>query len=277
MRPGGIGDEAGRGLDAQLAALDTLGWRELELRTVDGTAIADLDDRAFDRIAGRLATDGITVPCVASRIGNWARPVDGDFTLDRDELARLLPRCGRLGTPYLRVMSWQAGQVSDAEWGVLARRRLRELSERAGEAGVTLVHENCTGWAAKDPDRMRELLRAVPGLRLLFDMGNGIEYGYRARDLLGEILPWVVHVHVKDAARDARGCTYTKPGEGDADVAGCLRTLRDHGYAGVLSLEPHVGMRPHRAQSVPDAELAAGFVAAGRALAELCREAVPCR
>ena len=272
----GIGDEAGRDLDAQLTVLGRLGWRLLELRTVGGAALCDLDDEEFARLAAKLAGAGVEVPCVASRIGGWTRAIDAGFAADRDELLRLLPRCVLLRTPYLRVMSWKQGGAGEREWGDETVRRLSWLAERAADAGVTLVHENCTGWAATDPGRIERLLTEVRGLRLLFDTGNGIPYGYDALQLLRPFLPAVAHVHVKDAVRTESGCAYVPPGQGETDVAGCLRALREHGYAGAYSLEPHVGLRPHLREGATDVELAEGFVASGRALsAMMAQTAVP--
>ena len=43
----------------------------------------------------------------------------------------------------------------------------------------------------------------------------------------------VVHVHVKDVI----GAKCVALGEGEVNIIGCLRVLKQHGYAGVLSLE----------------------------------------
>ncbi|WP_063746669.1 sugar phosphate isomerase/epimerase family protein [Catenuloplanes japonicus] len=265
----GIGDEAGRDLTTQLAAITALGWRRLELRTVGGVALADLPPGDVARLADTLDAHGVTVPCVASRIGDYARPVTGDPALDLDELETLAARCARLGTRLIRVMSFADGGLPDARWGSAAIDRLATLARRAAAHGLTLVHENCTGWAARDPSRMRELLDRVPGLRLLFDLGNGVPYGYDAPALLREVVPFVAHVHVKDAVSAPGGVRYVPPGDGEAGVAECLRLLAGSGYDGVLSIEPHIGLRPHTGETAPDAELTAGFLAAGRALEAL--------
>ncbi len=279
----GIGDEAGVGLRAQLDALAELGWSWIELRTVEGTAVADLDEAAFARLADTLAARGLTVAGVASRIGNWARPVTGDFDQDLDELAVLAPRCAALGTRYIRVMSYLNAGLDEHEWGRRAVYRMRELAGRAERAGLVLLHENCTGWAATKTERMLTLLDAVdsPALRLLFDTGNGIAYGYEAYDMLADILPHVAHVHVKDAGGDATDPVYTLPGAGRCRVAECLELLLRSGYTGVWSIEPHLSLRPHG--SGPSASSGGheaeqgrhdGFRACGHALEQLVRDQV---
>jgi sugar phosphate isomerase/epimerase len=282
----GIGDEAGASLRTQLDALARLGWSWIELRTIDGIAVADLDNQAFARLANALAAQGLTVAGVASRIGNWSRPITGDFDQDLDELAILTTRCAALGTRYIRVMSYLNAGLDEREWGRQAVNRLRELTSRAQRAGLVLLHENCTGWAGANTERMLALLDAVdsPALRLLFDTGNGIAYGYPAYDMLAQILPHVAHVHVKDAELATR---YTLPGAGQARVADCLRLLLASGYTGVWSIEPHLSLRPHEAvahEAVAtgdhdDGDAAGqgrydGFIASGLALEQLVRDQV---
>jgi sugar phosphate isomerase/epimerase len=271
----GIGDEASTSLPGQLDALGGLGWNAIELRTVDGTAVADLDDRAFTRLVDILAARGLAVACVASRIGNWARPITADFTQDLAELDTLARRCARLGTRFVRVMSYLNAGLDERDWGRRAVQRMRELTSRAERAGLVLVHENCTGWAGVDPERMLHLLDAVgsPALRLLFDTGNGIAYGYEAYEVLRHVTDHVVHVHIKDAEGSAANPIYTLPGAGRARVADCLRLLLGSGYTGAWSLEPHLALRPHESTRHGEGGYH-GFHASGLALEQLVRDEV---
>jgi len=280
----GIGDEAALGIDGQLAAVAALGWNAIELRTVDGTPLAELSEAAFDRVAGALADAGVSVAAVDARIGGWARPVTGDFAADLGELAVLERRCARLGTRFVRVMSFPAGgpETCDAgaggidagAWEREALRRTAELAARAHAAGLTLLHENCAGWAGADAGRMIRLLEtAGPGLALLFDTGNGPAYGYDGHALLTRLLPHVdriLHVHIKDAVLDGDGRPrYCEPGTGDLRVADSLRLLLDHGYRGALSIEPHIAVRPHEDHREPEDACREAFLRSGLALAGL--------
>ncbi|MFE2072393.1 sugar phosphate isomerase/epimerase family protein [Streptomyces misionensis] len=274
----GIGDEAAPDADGQLAALRRLGWTTVELRNIDGTALADLSPAAFGALARRLANAGVTVTAVASRIGNWSRPVTGDFGRDLAELDVLAERCAALGCRLVRIMSYPNDGLTEGDWADRVLARTAVLADRAERAGLVLVHENCAGWAGDRADRALRLLRAVdsPALRLLFDTGNGVPYGYDAPQMLRELAPHVAHVHIKDAVRLPDGSTaYTLPGEGEAGVAGCLRILADHGYTGALSLEPHLAVRPHEGLTRAGGDAADLFVRAGRALAALLEHAAP--
>ncbi|MEU3609765.1 M20/M25/M40 family metallo-hydrolase [Streptomyces sp. NPDC035033] len=269
----GIGDEAAPDLAGQIAVARELGWSALELRTLDGTALADLSASAVADAAGRLHAAGLGVVCLDSRIGNWARPVTGPFSADLEELERLAEHGRVLGCRSLRVMSWTDGGLPEEEWAALALDRMRRLARRAERLGVELLHENCAGWAGSDAARTLRMLAEVdsPALRVLFDIGNGVPYGYDGHALLERLLPYVAHVHVKDALPGDRPgeAVYTLPGEGVARVADCVRLLEEHGYRGAYSLEPHLAVVPHAGLRGEGTDTAGPFVRAARRLAAL--------
>ncbi|MFD0202882.1 MULTISPECIES: sugar phosphate isomerase/epimerase family protein [Saccharothrix] len=264
----GITDEAAPDLPGQLAVLAELGWSHVELRTVDGRAVADLGDDEFAVVAKELAARGVRVVCLASRIGGWARPISAPFEDDLAELDVLLRRCAALGTRFVRIMSYPNAGLSPRRWRDRVITRVSMLAELAEAAGVVLLHENCSGWAGTSAERALDLLDAVdnPALKLLFDTGNGVAHGYDGYALLREVVAHVEHVHVKDAAGDR----FVPPGSGEARVSDCVELLHANGYRGAWSLEPHVALRPHESGALaPDA--ASAFVAAGRAMAGLVR------
>ncbi|MFJ5878376.1 M20/M25/M40 family metallo-hydrolase [Streptomyces sp. NPDC093088] len=267
----GIGDEAAPGLAGQIAVARELGWKAIELRSLDGRALADLPEPVVREAAGRLHAAGLGVVCLDSRIGNWARPVTGPFSADLEELERLAAYGRILGCRSLRVMSWTDGGLPEEAWAEEAIGRMRRLARRAEALGVELLHENCAGWAGSDASRTLRLLTEVdsPALRVLFDTGNGVPYGYDALALLRELLPHVAHVHVKDALPGDRPgeAVYTLPGEGAARVADCVGLLEEYGYRGAYALEPHLAVVPH--EGVRSEDPAGPFVRAARRLAAL--------
>lgn len=277
VRYGGIGDEAAPELAGQLAALDELGWREMELRTVDGTWVADLPLDRVVRIAEALAERGVRVSGVASRIGNWSGTIADDFGRDELELAKLVLRAKVLGTDRIRVMSYPNAGLPEADWRRRVLARMRVMAEGAEAEGLLLLHENCSGWAGSSAERMLDLVVSVdsPALRLLFDAGNGVPHGYDGFELLRQVVDHVDHVHIKDAVGGGEDTAYVLPGEGTARLAESLRFLLARGWSGSWSLEPHLATRPHQG-TVADGTAGSGFVAAGRALTALVeREVLP--
>ncbi|TDB90711.1 sugar phosphate isomerase/epimerase [Actinomadura sp. KC216] len=271
IRLGAIGDETGRTLPEQIAALQTVGWRDIELRSIAGTAVADLSDREFGEVCTALAGAGLATVCLDSRIGNWARSVSTDLESDLAELRILMRRCHLLGTGLIRVMSYPNDGLDDAAWRAEVIRRMRILAGEAEQSGIVLVHENCAGWASREAPRMLDMLDSVgsPALRLLFDIGNGVEHRYDGHALLKEIVGHVAHVHVKDAIGPAASATYTLPGDGECRVADCLRLLLAAGYSGVWSVEPHLRVRPHDGYADAADQRLEAFVAYARRLEQL--------
>lgn len=278
LRLAGITDEAGPSLETQLSVLARLGWDAIELRNVDGYALADLPGPAFAEAVARIADAGLTTVCVDSRIANWARPVTGPFDLDVAELDVLTERCAALGTRYVRVMSWPDDGLSEVDWGREAVRRMRVLAARAERAGLVLLHENCAGWAGTDAERAIQLLEECgPGLGLVFDTGNGLEYGYEAYDMLAALLEKVperiLHVQVKDGDGTADDPVYRYPGAGALRVPEQLGLLAAAGYSGAVSIEPHMVVRPHDGDWDPGTVGADVFVEYGRRLGLLVTRA----
>jgi L-ribulose-5-phosphate 3-epimerase len=249
-RLAGIGDEAALDLTGQIEVHEELMWTRLELRTVDGVALADLPEHDLAQIADRLSEADLTVPCLDSRIGGWARPISCPFERDMAELKKLAWFAKLCGARFIRIMSYPNDGLDEEVWRDEVIFRIGELAEWAAGHDVVLLHENCSGWAGRSAERALTLMEQVGGqaLRLLFDIGNPVAHGYAGLDYLREILPWVRHVHVKDARRVADGddgVSFVLAGKGSADVAECIATLLRSGYQGVLSIEPHTGVRPH--------------------------------
>lgn len=272
VRLAGIGDEAAPDLGGQMAAHQRLGWPEIELRTIGGRQIAELPAETVRAVARRLSDAGLTVTCVASGIGAWGRTTGTAPSMDEDELERLAPRLALLGCNRVRVMSFpREGALARADWGEEARRRLRRLARRAEQLGIVLLHENCAGYGGLGPDEALELLAGVdsPALRLLFDLGNGLSYGYSSADFLRPTLPWVEHVHVKDGLRTGDGIEWCLPGQGEAEVRECAAMLLASGYRGVWTIEPHLRVAPHRGRWLAGDGAIDEFIAYGRAFERL--------
>lgn len=267
----GIGDEAAADLAGQLAIHDELGMSAIELRTVDGLGLHELSVGDAADLARRTIVAGLRVPVVDTPVGSWATTVAGSMDEELAVLERSARAAALVGCDRLRVMSYPTDGRPEREWRTEALRRMRLLAREAERLGVTLLHENCQGWGGQSAEHTVRMLEEVasPRLRLLFDTGNGLAYGYEALPFLRRVLPWVEHVHIKDGVRTPGGAEFTLPGEGTADVAGCVRLLEEHGYRGHYSLEPHLARIPHLGVEGDPAALADGYRAYARRCAGL--------
>lgn len=263
----GIGDEAASGLTEQVRTHTELGFHGIELRTVGGSGIHRLSLDEVRAIADDVAAAGLVIPVLDTPVGSWAVSVRTDLESELDVLRASLDRAALLGCTRLRVMSYQNDGLSEHDWRAESLRRMRVLADVAEQAGMVLLHENCHGWAGQGSRQSLDMMATVdsPALRLLFDTGNGLAYGYDGPEFLRAVIDLVDHVHVKDGHHDANGeAVFGMPGEGEADIAGCVTTLEEHGYAGWYSIEPHVALIPHLGVSGDPALMRQAYAEYGR-------------
>lgn len=271
----GIADEAATQLDQQIAAHKELGWKHIELRNVDGINLTDMDDAAFKDVANTLDANGLQVSCFASQLANWARRIDGDYNLDLNEMERAITRMERLGAPFIRCMSYPNAEVpwKDSEWLREAVRRLRGLSKMAEQAGVTLVHENCSGWGGQSGEHTLRLLAEVDSdhFKLVWDTGNPHMEGQDAWEYYSQVADHIAYVHIKDYKIGENGeAQAVFPGEGTGAVRRTIEDLLALGYDGGFSIEPHITSVIHLQQEAADPELAyRTYIEYGRKLEEL--------
>jgi sugar phosphate isomerase/epimerase len=285
----GIGDEAGNLLESQIAAARELGWKHIEARnvTLPGFAKAnlhDLPDEAFDQVEQALREAGVGVYCFASTIGNWAKNVEDPFEITLAEVDRAIPRMHRLGSRYIRVMSYKVRAGVDLMEEERFR-RMREVTRRFLDAGIQPLHENCMNYGGISWRHALRLLEAVPGLKWVFDTANPVFNADRSRpephprqdpwEFWTQVREVSEHIHIKDARWNPakNDADYHWPGEGDGAVVRILEDAFQRGYAGALSIEPHMVAVFHDASGAavppPDSALKANFVEYGRRLERL--------
>jgi len=228
----GFADEAAEGIDDQIRATRELGWRNIEMRRVNGKDLTELSDAEFDAVAAKLEAAGVRVNCFGSRIANWGKKIDEPFDSSLAEARQSIPRMRRLGTRLVRIMSFAVleGRGPEDQMADERFRRLRELQKMLTAAGITPVHENCMNYGGMGWRYTLELIENVPGLKLVFDTGNPVFTDDRMKpppypkqsawEFYQQVKDHVAYVHIKDGVwetAEARA-RFTFPGEGDGDV-----------------------------------------------------------
>jgi sugar phosphate isomerase/epimerase len=285
----GIGDEAGNTIDAQIRAAQELGWRHLEMRGVEVPGFPkanfhEIPDKAFGLAADKLKEAGLGVYCFGSTIMNWAKTVETPFDVTLGEVSRCLPRMQRLGTKFVRIMSFKPGEA-EATIPAVVFDRVREVTQRFLDAGITPVHENCMNYGGMSWRHALELLEKVPGLKWVFDTANPVFNPDRSKPKpWPQQDPWEfwthlrdhsVHIHIKDATWNPakKDADYNWPGEGQGRVRDILKDAFARGYDGGISIEPHMVVVFHDAQSKSnDDVMRTNFVEYSRRLERVIKE-----
>lgn len=276
----GISDEAGRDLATQIKAHRELGWNHIELRMVEGINFTQLPEPVYDNAVAQLTEAQMQVSCLGSAIANWARPITCDAQIDIDDLKRAIPRMHRLKIPFIRVMSYPNDPNSplpEREWRKEAIRRMKELARIAEDAGIVMVHENCSGWGGLSAENSNILLGEVdsPALKVVFDTGNPVTYGQDTWAYYQAVYKDIVYVHIKDARRIDGKDHYCYCGEGDGCVREVVADLLAKGYDGGFSIEPHLTAIIHTGQQAQnDSELYNSYTEYGRRFIQIVEQAL---
>jgi sugar phosphate isomerase/epimerase len=286
----GIGDEGANTIDGQIRATQDLGWKHLEPRGVEvpdwpKANFHDIPDPAFNLAVKKLEMAGIGVYCFGSTIMNWSKKIGDPFDLTLAEVKRAIPRMQRLGTKYIRIMSFKP---SDDEFRIPPEvfRRVKEVTNRFLDAGIQPVHENCMNYGGMSWQHALELLDKCPGLKWVFDTANPIFNPDRSKpkpwprqdpwEFWTHVRDHSVHIHVKDATWNPakNDADYNWLGEGQGRVRDILEDALARGYDAALSIEPHMVVVFHDANSKTSNEEAMrkNYVEYGRRMEKMVEE-----
>src|SRR6266446_3827270 len=258
IRLSAFADEISPDLDEQIAVLTSEHIHFLDLRGVWNTNVLDLTDQQVARIKETLDAHGIGVAAIGSPIGKV--PIDSSFDEHLHRFERAITVARALQTPYIRIFSFYppatTGERNDSdavnvaprfiagEYRDEVLRRLREMTARARAAGVILLHENEKDIYGDTIARCVDLLQNCNDphfqshFQSVFDPANFIQCGQTPYpDAYEALRPWLRYVHVKDARSDG---SVVAAGEGMARWPDLLQRLREDGYDGFFSLEPHL-------------------------------------
>jgi sugar phosphate isomerase/epimerase len=283
MKLTGFADEAAPDLSTQIKATKELGWNYISARGIDGKNIHDLDEAAFDTAYGQLQDAGIKIAEFGSLIGSWAKKIDSDFTITMDEVERCIPRMHRLGTQIVRVMSYAQEPWGEDQHEQERFRRLRAITSRFSQEGITVAHENCMNYGGFSSGHTLKLIEEVPGMKLIFDTGNPVFQRDRSQpepqpwqdawQFYQDIIDHVIHIHVKDCRNpvsDDVEPEYVFPGDGQAYIPAIMEDLKTREYSGFVAIEPHVATVFHaKSEDVDWDQCYSSYVAYGKSLEKL--------
>jgi sugar phosphate isomerase/epimerase len=208
-----------------------------------------LSDDEVAQVKQQCDDYGVTVHCIGSPIGK--SPLKDPIANELKNLERIMRVGEVVGARNIRIFSFyppdtRANTRYDQHVDETIE-RLARLVESAARAGFLLLHENEKEIVGDTPERCAALIKGVdsPHLRGIWDPANYVQVGIaeqvtRYWDLLG---PDTAYVHIKDALLESG--EVRAAGEGDGQVKDLLIKLRDSGYQGVLSLEPHLTVAGH--------------------------------
>jgi sugar phosphate isomerase/epimerase len=234
-------DEIGDDLRLQMDVLEQHGIRHIEMRGVNGKGLVEHSLDEAREIKKQLDLRGFRISAVGSPIGKIS--ITDNFEPHLELFRHTLGIAKIMEAPYIRMFSFYIPQDADpASHRDEVIRRWREFVREAAGSGITLLHENEKGIYGDTAERCRDLLRALDCgyVRATFDPANFVQCGVETYPHAFELLKdYIEYVHIKDAL--AGSYQVVPSGQGDGRVKDILMALKQQGFNGFLSIEPHLG------------------------------------
>jgi sugar phosphate isomerase/epimerase len=236
----GFSDEIDQDFATQCEVVTGLGLQYIEIRSAWGTNILDLDADQLATVQQLLTQHGLRVSSIGSPIGKIK--ITDDFAPHLERMRHAAEVARLLEAPYLRLFSFfipEGDDPDDHRDEVIAR--MRAIAEVAEEAGVVAVHENEKEIFGDIPRRCLDVVTTVdsPNLKLAWDPANYVQCGVKPfSEGYADLRPHTVYIQIKDAL--FADSSVVVAGAGDGEVPETIRALREDGFDGFFSLEPHL-------------------------------------
>jgi len=228
-----------------LDSASRLGYDGVELRFVEGDdalwARPELTGPGLRETLARLADAGLAIPCVDTR-SFFHSPDATARRLAVEEAERTASLAARLGARGIRVFGDRvqpgANLASTRSWIVDA---LRELRDRIRGTGVEVWLETHGDFATGVATRALLDEAGSEGLGAVWDPANAFsEFGEAPETGAAALVPFLRHVHIKDARRPPDGrlpWLPVLPGNGDFPLTRALAGLHAAGGDSWISFE----------------------------------------
>ena len=221
-------DEYSSDLDKQIEGLARCNISLMEIRTVNGKNIADIDLESAKEYRKKLDANGISVWSIGSPIGKV--DIETDFDEYLKKVYHVCALANVFGTRRVRMFSFFNAYGE----GELVMERLRQMVDVAAMYDVVLCHENEKEIYGDTVQRVLEIRNKVQGLNFVYDPANFIQCKQDCSEALDKLYSFTDYFHIKDVDS---GEQLVPSGYGEGRLRELVQRIdRDT----VLTLEPHL-------------------------------------
>lgn len=235
----GFADEIDMDLSKQIAVLKKLDISYVEMRGVNGKGLVEYSLEEVKEIKRQLSDAGIRLSSVGSPIGKIK--ITDDFLPHMELYKHTVEIAHEMEAPYIRMFSFFMPQDENyAPYRGKVLSQVGQFVDYAKTSQITLLHENEKDIYGDMADRCLELMKEFYGdhFKAVFDFANFVQCKQDTLSAYEMLKPYIAYIHIKDALwSDA---SVVPAGHGDGNVKEILKMLKDSGYQGFLSLEPHL-------------------------------------
>lgn len=231
-------DEAATSIEKQIEAMKRNDLAGLEIRSVDGVNISEIQVDKAKEIKRKLDESGLVTWSLGSPIGKINIETD-DFASHIEKMKHTLEIGNILETKNIRLFSFytpEGKNVDDYKNEVIDR--VGKMCEIAKQYDIVACHENEKGIYGDIPERCLDLHKAIPTLKGIFDPANFVQCGADTLKAWEMLKDYIYYMHIKDARLDG---TVVPSGAGNGNVAEIAKRYLEMGnYA--FTIEPHLAV-----------------------------------
>ncbi len=233
-------DEIDPMLTTQMNILDKHGIKYIEMRGVNKKNLVEHTLEEVREIKKQLDEKGFRISAIGSPIGK-IKITDG-FESHLGLFRHTIEIAGILDTKYIRMFSFfiPRGEKPESYRDEVVG-RWRRFVDAAKGTGLTLLHENEKDIYGDTPKRCLDLLETLDCsyVKAVFDPANFVQCDVEAYPEAYQLLKkHIAYIHIKDALY--KDHSVVPSGHGDGKVRSILTELKNSGFEGFLSLEPHL-------------------------------------
>lgn len=235
----GFADEINPQVDEQIRVLKKLGMHYVEMRGANGKGLVEYPLDEVEKIKEQLDENDIHLSSVGSPIGKI--PITQDFEDHFKLFCHTVNIAHVMEVPYIRMFSFFMPEGENPEkYHDEVFRRVGRMADYAAKHNVILLHENEKEIYGDVADRCRKLMEEFycDHFKAVFDFANFVQCHQDTKEAYEMLKPYIEYVHVKDAEWESG--QVVPAGHGDGNVKEILKMLKESGYEGFLSLEPHL-------------------------------------
>ena len=233
-------DEINPDFKIQMETVKKYGLTHIEMRGINGKSVGLFDAEEIKPIKKQLDEYGIKVSAIGSPIGKIL--INEDFEPHLAQFKNMIEVAQITEAKYIRLFSFYPPTKGEdpTPYRDEVLKRMNAFVKAAEGSGVMLLHENEKGIYGDIADRCVDIIESIgsDNLRAIFDPANFIHSGEETYpSAFNKLKNYIEYMHIKDASPDGSNLP---SGQGVGRIKEILQDLKDSGFDGFLSLEPHL-------------------------------------